>query len=142
MANAWVTRSVPSREPTRAPPRPLLAGTEGGKAPRDLKQPARPPRPGELQQNRTELAINFREEYLGEIRIQLNPPPRVIGEVERLVDELRHHSEPLAGDRPPGDECKHALEQAKAALDTAVYALYGLTRDQVREVESSVPYSD
>lgn len=93
--------------------------------------------------NRTELTMNFREDYLGEIPI----PPKPRSAHRKRIEEAVEALEKLY--RPPSDPREIRAEdpagrgeRLKEELDHAVYNLYGLTDEEIRFIEDSMPYSD
>jgi type I restriction-modification system DNA methylase subunit len=92
--------------------------------------------------NRTELTMNFREEYLGEIPIPDKPDPSVREHICQSVDDLCFTSGPLAKSPPNRDEIISASAGLKGKLDAEVYRLYSLTPAEIATVEKLMPYSD
>jgi hypothetical protein len=92
--------------------------------------------------NRTELTMNFREEYLGEIPVPKTPPSALQATIETAVARLRELSKPSPGADSPPAEHSHEIELVKGRLDEAVYSLYGLTKQEKELLEGLMPYSD
>ncbi len=92
--------------------------------------------------NRTELTMNFREEYLSEIPVAKEPSASIMRAIETSVEKLETISEPFGGGEQPTPEQQRTLAEVKAELDAAVYDLYGLAASQRAFVESLMPYSD
>jgi type I restriction-modification system DNA methylase subunit len=92
--------------------------------------------------NRTELTMNFREKYLGDIPIPKNPPKDLKNKIEELVHDLEElwDAEYNGGEIPEG--LLNESERIKEKLDQAVYELYGLSASDVEFVEDLMPYSD
>jgi len=92
--------------------------------------------------NKTELTMNFREKYLGDIPVPRNPPEGVRDRIESAVKEL----EELWSDEYDGGEMSDEIiaesERIKTQLDNAVYDLYDISEEEQQFIEDIMPYSD
>jgi hypothetical protein len=92
--------------------------------------------------NRTELTMNFREEYLGEIPIPKSPPEKTRQRIEDIVGQLESLWAPCSIGQELLPNSKDKANQLKSELDAAVYDLYALSEADRRLVETLMPYSD
>lgn len=92
--------------------------------------------------NRTELTMNFREEYLGELPVPKAPDAERKRAIEERVQELESlYDQYSSGDAPPPSVQAQASE-IKQLLDEAVFDLYDLTSEERAFVREVMPYSE
>ena len=92
--------------------------------------------------NRTELTMNFREEYLGELPIPKMPEPGVKKRIEDAVMKLEQSYSPFSDGMKIPQTVTTPAQATKGELDEAVFDLYQLTPEEREFVIRTMTYSE